>query len=107
MMITALKITADSTADSGVLRRMMFSAFRTGKVPANIAGMMEVFRHVVGDRERGQRAARHQKLLADFDHFDEFGRVRVEIDHVAGFLSGLRAGIHGTPTSAWARAGAS
>src|ERR1700733_1884514 len=40
IMISALKITADRMADSGVFRCMMLSAFRTGKVPANMAGMM-------------------------------------------------------------------
>ncbi len=55
----------------------------------------EVLRHVVGDAEGRQRAARNQQLLADFDDLDELGRVRVEIDHVAGFLGGLRAGVHG------------
>ena len=55
----------------------------------------EVLRHVVGDAERGQRAARHQQLLADLDDLDQLGRIGVEIDHVAGFLGGLRAGVHG------------
>ena len=54
----------------------------------------EILRHVVGDRERRQRAARHQQLLADLDDLDELRRVRVEIDHVAGLLRGLRAGVH-------------
>src|SRR5205823_5813585 len=40
IIITALKITADRTADCGVCNRMMLSAFSTGKVPANIAGIM-------------------------------------------------------------------
>src|SRR5258708_1750595 len=39
-IIRALKITADNIADPGVLRCMMLSALSTGKVPANIAGMM-------------------------------------------------------------------
>ena len=55
----------------------------------------EVLGQVVGDRERRQRAARHQQLLADLDDLDELGRIAVEIDHVAGFLGGLRAGVHG------------
>ena len=55
----------------------------------------EIFRHVVGDRERGQRAARHQELLADLDDLDELGRIGIEVDHVAGLARGLRAGIHG------------
>src|SRR6476661_5175517 len=40
MMMTALKITAERTADCGVRRCMMLSAFSTGNVPANIAGMI-------------------------------------------------------------------
>ena len=55
----------------------------------------EIFRHVVGDGERRQRAARHQQLLADLHDLDELGRIGVEIDHVAGFARGLGAGIHG------------
>ena len=35
-----------------------------------------------------------KQLLADFDDFDELGRVAVEIHHVAGFAGGLGAGIH-------------
>ena len=29
------------------------------------------------------------------DDLDQLGRVRVEVDHVAGFLGGLGAGVHG------------
>src|SRR5208282_2556425 len=39
-MMSALKITAESIADCGVCSRMTFSAFSTGNVPANMAGMM-------------------------------------------------------------------
>ena len=55
----------------------------------------EVLRHVVGDRERGQRAARHQELLADLDDLDQLGRIGIEVDHVAGLARRLRAGVHG------------
>ena len=55
----------------------------------------EVFRDVVGDRESGERAASDQELFANFDDLNEFGGIRIEINHVAGFLGGLRAGIHG------------
>ena len=54
----------------------------------------EIFRHVVGDRKRGQRAARHQQLLADLHDLDELGRIAVEIDHVAGLARRHRAGVH-------------
>src|SRR5271163_2240037 len=55
----------------------------------------EIFRDVVGDRERGQGTARHQQLFADADDLDQLGRIRVEIDHVARFAGGLGAGLHG------------
>jgi hypothetical protein len=45
--------------------------------------------------EKGrQRAARHQQLFADLDDLDQLRRVRVEIDHVAGFFRSHRAGVH-------------
>ncbi|GCC46831.1 hypothetical protein chiPu_0030700, partial [Chiloscyllium punctatum] len=37
----------------------------------------KILRDVVGDRERGQRTAGHQELLADLDHLDQLGRVGV------------------------------
>ena len=55
----------------------------------------EVLGHVVGDAERGQRAAGHQQLLADLHDLDQLRRVGIEIDHVAGFFGGLRAAVHG------------
>ena len=54
----------------------------------------EIFGDVVGDREGGQRAARHQQLLADLDDLDQLGRIAVEIDHVAGLARGHGAGVH-------------
>ena len=44
--------------------------------------------------KRRQRAARHQQLFPDLHDLDELRRVAVEIDHVAGFARGLRAGVH-------------
>ena len=55
----------------------------------------EVFRHIVRNRERGQRPTRNQQLLADLHDLDQLGRVRVEIDHVACFFRRLRTGVHG------------
>src|ERR1035437_1058712 len=40
MMMMALKITAERMADCGVRRCMMFRAFSTGNVPANMAGII-------------------------------------------------------------------
>ena len=54
----------------------------------------EVLRHVVRDREGRQRAAGDQHLLADLDDVDQLRRIRVEVDHVAGLLRRLRAGVH-------------
>ena len=74
----------------------MFSAFSTGKDAGEHRGDDgEVFGDVVGDGKGGERAAGHEELLADLDDFDELGGVGVEVDHVAGFLRGLRAGVHG------------
>ena len=74
----------------------MLSAPSTGNTPGEHGrNDGEVLGHVVGDGEGGQRAARHQQLLADLDDLDELGGIGVEIDHVAGFLGGLRAGVHG------------
>ena len=44
-----------------------------------------------------ERAAGHQELLADLDDLDELGRIGVEVDHVARFARGLRAGLHRDP----------
>jgi hypothetical protein len=54
----------------------------------------EVLGDVVGDAEGRQRAAGHQQLLADLDDLEQLGRVAVEVDHVAGLLGRLRAGVH-------------
>jgi len=51
--------------------------------------------------------SRDQQLLADLDHVDELGRVRVEVDHVAGLLGRHGAGVHRHADVACARAGAS
>ena len=45
-------------------------------------------------RERGQRAAGHQQLLADLDDLDQLGGIAVEIDHVAGLARRHGAGVH-------------
>src|SRR5581483_7625126 len=37
----------------------------------------EILRHVVSDRERGERAPRHEKLLADLDDLKKLCRVRI------------------------------
>jgi len=42
--------------------------------------MMANTRHVIGDREGCERAARDEQLLADFDDLNELGGVGVEIN---------------------------
>jgi len=54
----------------------------------------EVLGHVIGDRKRRESAASHEHLFADLDDFEEFGGIRIQIHHVAGFLRRLRAGVH-------------
>ena len=54
----------------------------------------KIFRYVVRDGKSCQGAACHQKLFADLDDLDQFRRVRIEIDHVAGFLRCLAPRIH-------------
>ena len=95
-MISALKMTADRIADCGDASFMTLSAskLRIGHDEQR-RDDREIFRHVVGDREGRQRAARHQQLLADLDDLDQLRRIGVEIDHVAGFARRLRAGLHG------------
>src|SRR5215831_16856805 len=82
-MISALKMTADRIALFGSPRRMTLSASSGPRPPGE----------VVRDRDRGQRAARHQLLLRDLDDLDQLRRVRVEVDHVAGLLRCRRAGV--------------
>ena len=67
----------------------------------------KIFRYIVRDAKRSQRAACHQQLLADLNHFNEFGWVAVQVHHVGGFTRRLCAGFIATATSAWASAGAS
>ncbi|MPL86091.1 hypothetical protein SDC9_32067 [bioreactor metagenome] len=57
----------------------------------------EVLRHVIGDREGGQRAARDQQLLAHHHHLDQLGRIAVEVDQVRRLLRGGRARVHRHP----------
>ena len=112
-MTRALKITADSTALSGLCSFMMLSAFEVWGRQVASGGEQrrddgEVLGHVVGDGEGGERTPGDEQLLADLDDVDELGRVGVEVDHVArppwppsSPCSWPR------PTSAWASAGAS
>ncbi len=96
MMMSALKMIADRMALCGVDSCMMLSTPKLrieGEKDRRDDG--EILSHVVGNRERGERAARHQQLFADLDDFDQLGRIGIKIDHVAGFARGLRAALHG------------
>ena len=95
MMISALKMIADRMALCGLrqphdVQRLKLRIERD----EHRRDDGEILRHVVGDRERGQRAARHQQLLADLDDLDQLGRIAVEIDHVAGLARRHGAGVH-------------
>ncbi len=54
----------------------------------------EVLRHIVGDAERRQCAARHQELLSDLNDLHELRRVAVQIDHVRSLARGLGPRVH-------------
>ena len=55
----------------------------------------EILGHVVGNGKGGQRAPGHDQLFADFNDFNKFCGIAVQIHHIAGFSGGLGAGIHG------------
>ena len=94
-MMSALKMTAESIALCGVVEpHDVEHGHRRVRDREHRRQNREVLRHVVGDRERRERAARHEQLLADLDDLDELGRIGVEIDHVGGFFGRLRAGVH-------------
>ena len=95
MMISALKMIADRMALCGVakLHDVEHAKLRIER-EKHRRDDGEVLRHVIGDRERRQRAARHEQLFSDLHHLDELGRIGVEIDHVAGLARGLRSALH-------------
>ena len=55
----------------------------------------EILRHVVGDRERGQRTSSDQQLLANFHDVDQLRRVGVEVHHVARLFGRGGPRVHG------------
>ena len=65
-------------ADCGVCSPMTFSVHQhRERPPRTSAGMMAKYLATsFAMRERGQRAARHQQLLADLDDLEQLGRVR-------------------------------
>ena len=54
----------------------------------------EVLGDVVGDRERRDRAARDEQLLADRDDLEQLRRIGVEVDHVGRLLGRRRPAVH-------------
>jgi len=67
----------------------------------------EILRHVVGDRERGQRAACHQQLLADFDTSISWSDWNPGPPYLPASRAAFVPVFMATPTSACASAGAS
>jgi hypothetical protein len=64
----------------------------------NMAGRMAKYLAMsLAMEKRGQRAAGHEQLFADAHDFDELGGVAVQVHHIAGFLGGHGAGVHGEP----------
>ena len=96
-MISALKMTAERIAERGVSQVHdveLVEHAEAGEPGEHRRDDGEVLRDVVGDRERRERAAGDEQLLADLDDVDELRRVGVEVDHVPGFLRRLGAGVH-------------
>ena len=95
MMISALKMTAERIADCGVFRSMMLSAFNTGNVPANIAGMIAKYFATSFAIENVVSAPRVISNCLPISTISiSLVGIGIEIDHVAGFFRGLRAGVH-------------
>ena len=95
-MMSALKITALKIALFGLCRCMTLSGAMAGNVAISIAGMMaKYFATSLAMLKVVSEPRRDEQLLADFDDLDQLRRVRIEVHHVAGFLGGLRAGVHG------------
>ena len=74
----------------------MLSAASTGKTPANIAGMMAKYLATSLAMEKVVSAPRVMSNCLPMATISiNLVGLRVEIDHVAGFLGGLRAAVHG------------
>ena len=94
-MISALKMTADRIAEVGECRCMTSIAFSHGSVPANSAGTIAKYFATSLAIEKVVSAPRViSSCLPISTDLDELGRIAVEVDHVAGFLGGLGAGVH-------------
>ena len=108
MMISALKITADSTALSGVASPHDIQHTQ-GRICRGKRGRnnRKILRDIVGDTKGRERAARHEELFADFDDFDQFGGIGIQIDQIAASLAAWVPVFMATATSACANAGAS
>lgn len=64
----------------------------------NMAGMIaEYFATSLAIENVVSAPRDHQELFADPYDVDEFGRIGVQVDHIAGLFGGRRAGVHGDP----------
>ena len=62
----------------------------------NIAGIIAKYLAIsFAIEEGGQTAASDQQLLADFNHFQNFGRIAVKVHDIGSFLGRGCTGIHG------------
>src|SRR5437016_6306988 len=108
MMISALKITAERIADCGVCKCMMFSAFRTGNVAANMAGMMAKYLATSLAIEKVVSAPR---VIRTCLPISTISMSLVGFESRSTMLPASLAAwvpvFMATPTSAWARASAS
>ena len=95
-MMIALKITADKIADVAECRFMMSNGLSHGSVAANKAGMMAKYlaRSLAIENVVSAPRVISNCLPISTTSISLVG-IAVEIDHVAGFLGGLRAGVHG------------
>src|SRR5229473_6621325 len=93
--MTALKITADRIAEVGECKYIMSIAFSHGSVPAKSAGTIAKYFATSLATENVVSASRVMRSCFPIStHFDQFGRIGVQIDHVASFFRRLSAGVH-------------
>ena len=108
MMMSALKMTAERIADSGLESRMMFRVSRPVKTPANMAGMIAKYFATSLAIENVVRAPR---VISNCLPISTISMSFVGLESRSTMLPASLADdvpvFIATPTSAWARAGAS
>ncbi len=97
MMIRALKMTAERIAERGRVEVHDVEAVEArGSTPANIAGMMAKYLATSLAIENVVSAPRVMSSCLPISTISmSFVGFGVEVDHVAGLLGGLGAGVHG------------